>query len=444
MKNNRWKKALSVALVCCMLAGTGQGFTVHAQDEAAQEEAVVTAVKATPDTLPEDGGTITVKATGTGLTSENWGVEFDATLKEGGMSVSNKIQPTVKEVKKDTAIIEVPENPMRNDIDLKIKAGVKNGETIEEQAETTVLLEKKTRDMVEFPVEQIAQTGSNVITATFKEDIQFGYADMERVKSKIYIAKMHGTFEKIRTVSDEDEVIIEGNQLIVRFKEDFTKNELGVDSGLYVGAGALKNDDNKYNKEVSWSITTKPTISQIDLSKEVLDYQGGTVTATLKGVRVDEIDIEKDVEAYLTGAGETDAAVGTTLDVVKTENGLQMTVTVPENTTDNTMAYAINVKYKGMLVYEGNNGNPAKKAIISVLAKGTDPAKQTLATMTITGNNKDNTGDFNKDITVKVSPQVGELKTVLRLYGTNLDSKIVKVRAIDENGIIFPVYDIPE
>lgn len=67
MKNNRWKKALSVALVCCMLAGTG-------------------------------------------LTSENWGVELDATLKEGEMSVSNKIQPTVKEVKKDTAIIEVPED----------------------------------------------------------------------------------------------------------------------------------------------------------------------------------------------------------------------------------------------------------------------------------------------------------------------------------------------
>lgn len=67
MKNNRWKKALSVALVCCMLAGTG-------------------------------------------LTSENRGVEFDATLKEGRMSVSNKIQPTVKEVKKDTAIIEVPED----------------------------------------------------------------------------------------------------------------------------------------------------------------------------------------------------------------------------------------------------------------------------------------------------------------------------------------------
>ena len=43
MKNNRWKKALSVALVCCMLAGTG-------------------------------------------LKSENWGVEFDATLKSGGMS----------------------------------------------------------------------------------------------------------------------------------------------------------------------------------------------------------------------------------------------------------------------------------------------------------------------------------------------------------------------
>ena len=61
MKNNRWKKALSVALVCCMLAGTGQGFTVHAQDEAAQEEAVVTAVKATPDTLRRTEGRLRLK-----------------------------------------------------------------------------------------------------------------------------------------------------------------------------------------------------------------------------------------------------------------------------------------------------------------------------------------------------------------------------------------------
>lgn len=40
--------------------------------------------------------------------------------------------------------------------------------------------------------------------------------------------------------------------------------------------------------------------------------------------------------------------------------------------------------------------------------------------------------------------QVGSLKTVLRLAGTNLDATKTEVRAIDENGVIWPVYHIPE
>ena len=47
-------------------------------------------------------------------------------------------------------------------------------------------------------------------------------------------------------------------------------------------------------------------------------------------------------------------------------------------------------------------------------------------------------------ITVTVEQQVGALKTVLRLAGTNLDSTKTAVRALDENGIVWPVYHIPE
>lgn len=437
MKNNRWKKALSIALVCCMLAGTEQGFTVHAQETAVQEQATVTGIKATPETLPEDGGTITVKATGTGLTSDNWGVKVEASLAGVGIAAS-KVKATVKEVKNDTAKIQVDENPMKNDIELKIIAGVKNGETITEQAETTVLMEKKTKETVLFDVKQLAQTGDHTVTATFGQEIQFGDADIEKTKSKIYIAEYSNIDNKIRTLTDEDTVKVEGNQLILQFKDAL---ELTNSAALVVENSALKNDDNQYNKQVKWLISIKPTVSKIQLDKETLDYKGGTVHATLKGVRVDEIDVSS-VEANLTPAGETTS--GTPIEVTKGEAGPELTFNVPENTTDNTQSYTVNVKVNGTLVFEGNNGNLAEKAVVSVLAKGADPSAPTLGAMTITANNKLDMDDSNKSIKVFVSKQVGELKTVLRLYGTNFDAKKTKVRAIDENGIIFPVYDIPE
>lgn len=439
MKNNRWKKAFSVALVCCMLAGTGQGFTVHAQETAVQEQAAVTGIKATPETLPEDGGTITVKATGTGLTSDNWGVKVEAyrQIQDGWTKVSGP-KTTVKENNANSATIEIDENPIRSELKLKITAGVKNGDAITEQVETTVMLEKGTKKTELFDVKQLTQTGNHTITATFGKEIQFGYADIEKLKSKIYVAEYSNIDNKIRTLTEEDTVKIEGNQLILQFKDEL---KLETGAALVVESKTLKDDNGLYNMQVKWLISIKPTVSKVQLDKETLDYKGGTVHATLKGVRVDEIDVSS-VEANLTPAGETTS--GTPIEVTKGESGPELTFDVPENTTDNTQSYTVNVKVNGTLVFEGNNGNLAEKAVVSVLAKGVDPSAPTLGAMTITANNKLDMDDSNKSIKVFVSKQVGELKTVLRLYGTNFDAKKTKVRAIDENGIIFPVYDIPE
>ena len=79
----------------------------------------------------------------------------------------------------------------------------------------------------------------------------------------------------------------------------------------------------------------------------------------------------------------------------------------------------------------------------SVLAKDVDENEQTLSSMTITGNNKLDMSDPT-NITVTVEKQVGSLKTVLRLAGTNLDATKTEVHAIDENGVIWPVYHILE
>ena len=54
--------------------------------------------------------------------------------------------------------------------------------------------------------------------------------------------------------------------------------------------------------------------------------------------------------------------------------------------------------------------------------------------MTITGNNKLDMSDPT-NITVTVEKQVGSLKTVLRLAGTNLDATKTEVHAIGIDGV---------
>ena len=181
-------------------------------------------------------------------------------------------------------------------------------------------------------------------------------------------------------------------------------------------------------------------MKQINFEKDVFDYKGGTVVAKLSGVRLEELE-EGSIEATITNPG----TLKTTDIPVKESYGAEPTVefTVPENTTDATQSYLLSLKVNGENVYEVDGSNLARRAIVSVLPKGAKESDQTLSSMTITGNNKLDVGDPTK-ITVTVEKQVGSLKTVLRLSGTNLDSTKTEVRAIDENGIIWPVYHIPE
>ena len=109
---------------------------------------------------------------------------------------------------------------------------------------------------------------------------------------------------------------------------------------------------------------------------------------------------------------------------------------VPKNTTQRTESYVINLTMGNTPVYV--------EEVVSVLAEGESDTAQTLSAMTISGNNKTYTNENSTEITVKVSPQVGELKTRLNLYGTNLDSSKTEVRAIDQNGVYWKVTHIPE
>ena len=122
----------------------------------------------------------------------------------------------------------------------------------------------------------------------------------------------------------------------------------------------------------------------------------------------------------------------------------QLTFTVPENTTDMTQAYLLKVTVNGSPVIEGISGNPAERAVVSVLPEGKTAEDQTLAAMTISGNTEAGTDSDLSEIELTVTPMIGGLKSVLHLYGTNLDPTVTKLRAIDENGLGWPVYNIAE
>ena len=127
------------------------------------------------------------------------------------------------------------------------------------------------------------------------------------------------------------------------------------------------------------------------------------------------------------------------------KNGTEPTITftVPKNETDKTQTYLLSLELDGTPVYEGTGSNKAKRAIVSVLPKDADPKAPILGALTITGNGKVE-GSTLTDLTVDVEKGLGQLKVELKLAGANFDSTKTEVRAIDENGVIWPVSHVPE
>lgn len=434
MRKRKLKKAAVWLLLCTMAAGLLSGMDVKAAD--VNEEQSVTSITATPSEVSEFGGTVELQVTGKGLTADNWGVEASAYIKGADYPVS-KLDAEVADITATGATIIIPTNTMKNDIEYKIIAGIKKDGKIEKQAETTVVMAKKTVSTTSLTVKSAELVEQNIVKLTVAEDIEMA-ADEETVKKLIYIADYPSGNNK-RALTADDEIAVENNSVTITFQDALDLTQV---SALYIEERALKVKEGVVNAKLFHLITSSPRITRIELNRDVMDYEGGTVTATLKGVRVSEIETDS-ISASVLNAGETAA---TDIPVTIEEgigDGPTLTFTVPENTTGNTQSYVLKVTVDGLPVYEGGGTNKAEKAVVSVMAKGTTGTEQTLSAMNITGNNKIGEDD-GKDITVDVSANVGELKTTLRLYGTNLDPKKTKVRAIDENGIIFPVYNIAE
>lgn len=402
--------------------------------------ATITSLKATPDKLAAKGGTIQLQVEGENLTAANWGAEATGVLEGTDME-----RGTVRaaDVTENGATLTIGKNSIQtNRVVWTVKAGpIKEG--VIEAQQTIKVYQDKNIVVERVNITDVSQVDDNTIVTTFEKEIQLGLKNGEELKKLIYIDGVKKVDDKEFTegtyrLQEGDEVTTDGNQLIINLKH---KLSLGVSAQLHLEQGALKTMDGVIVKEISYIITSKPSVNRIEYEKDVFDYKGGTAVAKLKGVRLAEL---KD--------GEIVARVSDSVTTQEYEAGLKITMgaepivtfNVPENKTDKTQSYLLSIEVNGTPVYEGVGGNPARRAIVSVLPKGADQKAQTLSGMTITGNNKVGESGDQTSIEVMVSKQEGELKTKLKLSGTNLNPKTTKVRAIDESGVIWPVYNVPE
>lgn len=432
--------ALENKYIPVTVAGKEEGGEGPTDPEA---EAKITKITATPDSLPSKGGSVKLSVEGENLTADNWTAKAVGVLE--GTDASKGTVDAV-DVTADGAIFNFGRNMIStNRIQWTIQAGpIVEGEMLPQKE--IVIYQDKNIKVETVDIVEASQPNGQTIIAKFEKDVKVAELGAEELGKLIHI---NGVVEidgqpaenSVYYLQKEDVVTAKGDTVTIKLNH-ILKLSAGAAS-IYFEQGSLKTTDGVTLKEVHWSVTSNPSIYSIDYEKDVFDYNGGTAVATLTGVRLAEVDLKdpKRLKATILDP-QTSEEINLPLTI---KNGTEPTITftVPKNETDKTQTYLLSLELDGTPVYEGTGSNKAKRAIVSVLPKDADSKAPILGALTITGNGKVE-GSTLTDLAVDVEKGLGQLKVELKLAGANFDSTKTEVRAIDENGVIWPVSHVPE
>lgn len=400
---------------------------------ASSEGAEVTSIDATPKEISYKGGEVTLKVNGINLTEDNWGVQAKAYIVDTDIDKTPDFK--IKNVTENSATLVVPMNTLTNDLEYRVVAGVNDGEGIKEQAKTTFVIKGKPyRTDITFGAESAELIGENQVRINFEKELELYCAEDE---APGFFSVLDASKKKLDCKAKSVEIA--GKSAIVTFESIIPKEaqSIGFDEGVFkLGE---KNGKPLVNGTNSQILTKKESISSITFEKDVFSSKGGTVKATLDGFNVDKIALDS-ITANIFEAGKaskSDIAVAKTM----VDGKPVLTFDLPENKTKGTQCYILKAYQDGKEIITG--ASRESRNVLSVLPEGKTEKDQTLGMATIVAMR--NTGNTDlQNAVAEVSKSIGELKTEVRLYGTNLDMKKTKLRAIDENGILWPVYDIPE
>ena len=273
-------------------------------------------------------------------------------------------------------------------------------------------------------------------------------------KLKEAITIMAGS--KAIKLSKEDSVEINGSQVIVKFKEPVLKDK-NINYALNIAERSYSNGQ-ALNRELKNYTMTKNSCS-VDSFKFIegyqLDSKGGKVQIKITGhnllneneesnlkLKIQENSKEKKV---FYDTFKTDNIIND-LKITGTDNEQIITFTAPVNTGDKVKTYTILVSRDGGKLYTASLPATLQerftKSVIAVLPKGADPNKKMIDFIQIQSYGTQGGGD-GADITHTDLPTgQGSKKTLVWIYGTNLDASKSKVRLKDVNGVYWsPIHD---
>ena len=399
-----------------------------------QEPGNIESIRVSKPELSLEGGETSITVKGTNLKNGTLGIKVYKI--EGNDKIE---QPDISSGcefngndRVQTAYITFP--PVAKATKYLIQAGFDGNMTHE--AEITVGNKISNETTVINPSNVYIDKSGSIITLLFDEDI-FPVNGLEQLKAAVSIA-VDGNDYKV--LESEDKVEINKNKIIINLNK---KIDVGSNSKIKFNERAIKDKLERDNKLFEFIINkNNPVVEKAEfIEGETLGYNGGNVKIRLSGT-----------DLIGSGAYATKAKVikneklhNKSDDIaaqVETISTMEQIISfeLPQNDTARVQNYTVQVSLDGGRTYKSDLGlniyDRTKRLVCAVLPQNADPLKPALGFMSIQSYGTSGGGSDVPDITHTNTP-VGQesKKTFVYVYGTNLDSKLTKVKIVDKNNI---------
>lgn len=392
-------------------------------------------ISSTNDQLPLAGGDTTITIKGTDLNKVDLttklfkvedGTETEVTLGDymiGSFSGRGEVQSasfTFPKVDKDTHFV--------------FKASV-DGTTFVEKAiyQTS---EGSNRETEALEPKKVFTIHDDTLVVDFHEPVEEARANA--IMKNVHILAGSETIN----ISESDKVSFDGNTLQIKFDKPIFKDKKAYK--LVVDARTFKLFNEKENREKEnkafESIIQKdgPYIEDAEFEQGYkLESEGGKVVLKLKGYNLPE-DLKVKILENNKEKTELDKIP------IKIEGSpyeRTITFTAPPNTTDRVQSYSVLVSTDGVQYSSevSNMQNRFRRMVVSVLPKNADADAPQIDFMQIQSYGNADDGDITH---TNLPTGQESKKTLVWIYGANLNADHTRLRLIDKNGVYWsPIYD---
>lgn len=392
--------------------------------------ASISSISATNDQLPLAGGDTTITIKGTDLDNAKLvtklfkvedGTETEVKLGDymsGSFSGRGEVQSasfTFPKVDKDTEFV--------------FKASVDNGNTFVEKAihQTS---EGSNRPTVSLVPKKVFTISGHSLVVDFHEPVE--EARPNAIMKNVHIIAGSNTIN----LNEGDKITIDGNTLHIDFKDPIFKDNKTYK--LVVDARAFKLKSDAENKAFEQAITRDtPYIEDAEFVEGYkLESAGGKVVLKLKGYNLPD-----DLKVKILENNKEKTPLDVTPEITGDANERTITFTAPANTTDRVQSYSILVSTDGVQYSSevSNMQDRFRRMVVSVLPKNAKADAPQIDFMQIQSYGNADDGDITH---TNLPTGQESKKTLVWIYGANLNADHTRLRLIDKNGVYWsPIYD---